>query len=157
MGQFMTVATKDLEVGYQFPTRSKVMTQERITHYSNMRFSSRNKPRNHPIWGWEEGRIHTDVDYAKSKGLPGTVADGLISTCWISAMLMDLFGEGYMRGGKISTTYIKPVYADDKLTLRAVIKEKIKEGSAVRFNMAVCAENQKGEVVTGGTASALVR
>ncbi len=154
MGKFMTVATKDLEVGHQFPTRTKVMTQERMTHYFAMRSSSRN-----PNEERESGHIniHTDLDYAKSKGLPATVADGLISTCWISAMMIDLFGEGYMRGGRISTTYLKPVFADDKLTLKMVIKEKIKEGSAVRFNMAVCAENQKGEVVVGGTASALVR
>ncbi len=153
MGRLMTVATKDLKVGHQFPTRSRVMTLDIMAHYSNMLESSRDESGER-----ESGRIniHTDVDYAKSKGLPGPTADGLISTAWISTMMIDLFGEGYLRGGKISTTYLKPVIVGDKLTLRAVIKEKIKEGSAIRFNIDVSVENQKGEVVTGGTASALV-
>ncbi len=153
MGRFLTVATKDLKVGHQFPTRTKVMTQERITHFAHMLPSSRNESGER-----ESGHIniHTDLDYAKSKGLPATTADGLISTAWISAMMMDLFGEGYLRGGKLATTYLKPVYSDDKLTLKMVIKEKLKEDSTVRFNMDVSIENQRGEVVVGGTASALV-
>ena len=154
MGRVMTVATKDLEVGHQFPTRSKVMTQERMSHFSHMLESSRN------LSGERESghiNIHTDLDYAKSKGLPATTADGLISTAWISAMMRDLFGEGYLRGGKLATTYLKPVFLDDKLTLKMVIKEKLTEGSAVRFNMDVSVENKKGEVVIGGTASALVQ
>ena len=146
------MSIKDLKVGEQLPSRSKVVTQERMTKYSDMLFSTVSGKRQ------SSGKnIHTDADFARAQGLPGTVADGMISTAWLSAMLVEFFGQGYLRGGKLTTTYTKPVYAGDKLTLKAIVQEKVPEGSVMRINLEVWCENQKGEKVTVGTASALVR
>ena len=36
--------------------------------------------------------IHTDDEYAKSQGLPGVIADGMIMANWCSSMLVERFG-----------------------------------------------------------------
>ncbi|MBI2305177.1 MAG: hypothetical protein HYU86_10610 [Chloroflexi bacterium] len=147
----MTKAAKDLAVGYQFPSRKKLMTQERMTKYIDYLFST-----------WQDklvssgSNIHTDDVFAKSQGLPGTVADGMIPTVWFSTYLTELFGEGYVKGGKLMNKYIKPMLANDTITMHIRIKERLAEGAAVRYNMDVWCDNQQGETVVVGSASAAV-
>ena len=147
----MAVATRDLPMGYEFPSRVNSVTQERVRVYSDLHLST------------AEGRfmlhpksIFTDEEFAKGQGLPGTVAPGMIYAAWVSAMLVDLFGEGYVKGGRLHTKFIKLVCPGDVLTLRAIVTDKVAEGSAIRFSLEVRCENQRGEPVLVGTASALV-
>ena len=147
MGQI----TKDIPVGYEFPQITKLMTRERMAVFSDMEHSTcagrfQLAPPN----------IHNDLDFARSEGFPNLVADGLITTYWVEAAMRDWFGVGYYRGGKLMTKYIRPVYADDQITIKLVLKEKVPEGSLIRFNLEISCLNQKGELVTVGTASALV-
>ena len=147
----MELATRDLPVGYEFPSQVKPMTQERVNVYSDLHIST------------AEGHfmlhpksIFTDEEFAKGQGLPGTVAPGMICAAWISTMLVDLFGEGYVKGGQLHTKFIKLVRPGDTITVRATITDKFVEGSTMRFNLKVGCENQRGESVLVGTASALV-
>lgn len=147
----MALATRDLPVGYEFPSRVKPMTQERVNVYSDLHLST------------AEGHfmlhpksIFTDEEFAKGQGLPGTVAPGMIYAAWVSAMLVDLFGEGYVKGGQLHTKFIKLVRPGDTITVRAIVTDKVAEGSTMRLNLEVLCENQRGEPVLAGTASALV-
>ena len=70
--------------------------------------------------------------------------------------MRDLFGIGYYKGGKQMTKYIRPVYVNDEVTIKLVLKEKVAEGNAMRFNLEINCFNQKDELVTVGTASTLV-
>ncbi len=147
----MEKITKDLPIGYEFSPITKVMTHERMAVFSDMEHSTcaghfQLAPPN----------IHNDLEFAKGEGFPNLVADGLITTHWVEAYLRDLFGVGYYRGGKLATKYIRPVYANDEVTVSLVLKEKIPEGRLTRFNLEVNCFNQKRELVTVGTASALV-
>ncbi len=148
----MAGITKDLPVGHQFPTITQPMTRERMEVFSDMEHST--------CAGYFQmapANIHNDYDFAHSEGFPSLVADGLITTHWAEAMMRDLFGVGYYRGGKLMTKYIRPVYVDDEVTIKLVLKEKVPEGNTVRFNLEINCFNRKGELVTVGTASALVR
>jgi len=146
-----SITTSDLEVGHNLPAWSKLMTQEWMTKYNDLRLSSRVGKR------VSAGKnIHTDAEVARSQGLPGPVADGMMSTAMLSAMLVDVFGEGFLRGGSLATRYIKMTFAGDKLTLRAFVREKLSEGARARLYLDVWCENQNGEKLTVGTASALV-
>src|SRR5690606_32959269 len=67
--------------------------------------------------GADDGRVHTqpptihdDDEYAKSQGLPGIIADGMISTNWIQGLLVDVFGPQFACRSRLSTKYIAPVY-----------------------------------------------
>ena len=147
----MVEITKDLPIGHQFPLIIKLMTGERMAVFSDMEHSTcagdfQLAPPN----------IHNDLDFAKSEGFPNLVADGLITTHWVEATMRDLFGVGYYRGGKLMTKYIRPVYVDDEIIIKLVLKEKVPEGNAIRFNLEINCFNQKDELVTVGTASALV-
>ena len=56
--------------------------------------------------------IHDDDAYAKKNGLPGIIADGMISTNWILGLLVDVFGPEAAGRGRLRTKYIAPVYED---------------------------------------------
>ncbi|MBI2847109.1 MAG: MaoC family dehydratase [Chloroflexi bacterium] len=148
----MAKAARDLQVGYELPTLTRTMTQELMTKYGDGILSvSAGKFTPYGV------NIHTDAEYAKSQGLPAPVADGMVSTCWLSEMLTDFFGEGFLVGGRLLNKYIKLVFAGDVLTMKATITKKEQVGSAVRYEMDVACVNQKGEPVTVGTATAWVR
>ena len=75
-----------------------------------------------PTVAHDDGRIHTqeptihdDDDYAKSQGLPGIIADGMVSTNWIMGLLLDTFGVDFARKGKLRTKYIAPIYEGDQM------------------------------------------
>ena len=74
----------------------------------------------------------------------------------IYRMMLSYFGEGWIKGGKISIKFIKPVFAQDFVTAKGTVQEKILEQGGVRLGCQVWAENQKGEKVIVGTASGLV-
>ncbi len=148
----MVGITKDIPLGHQFPPITKLMTYERMAVFSDMEHSTcaghfQLAPPN----------IHNDLDFAQSEGFPNLVADGLITTHWVDAMMRDLFGVGYYKGGKLMTKYIRPVYVEDEITIKLVLKEKVPEGDAMRFNLDISCFNQKDELVTVGMASALVK
>ena len=147
----MVGITRDLPLGHQFPPITKPMTMERMMVFSDMEHSTcagdfQLAPPN----------IHNDFEFAQSEGFPNLVADGLITTHWVEAIMRDLFGIGYYKGGKLITKYIKPVYVNDEVTIKLMLKEKVAEDNALRFNLEINCFNQNGELVTVGTASALV-
>ncbi|MFC1916830.1 MaoC family dehydratase [Chloroflexota bacterium] len=147
----MVGITRDLPIGHQFPPITKPMTKERMAVFSDMEHST--------CVGYFQlapPNIHNDLEFAQNEGFPALVADGLITTHWVEAVMRDLFGVGYYKGGKLVTKYIRPVYADDEVTIKLVLKEKVPEGDTVRFNLEISCVNQKDELVTFGTASALV-
>lgn len=138
----MAWATSEIEPGYELPPLCKgIMTQAKINAYSVVE---------------GEVSIHTDEALAKKVGLPGTIAAGIMLVDYISQMLTDLFGVGWVRGGKIAVSFIIPVRVGDEVTARGLVKDKLNEGSEIRLILDVWCENERGEKVVAGTASGLV-
>jgi acyl dehydratase len=75
---------------------------------------------------WSNRNIHTDWEIAIKGGLPAPIAQGLMSHAYLAEMLT------------------------------GVVKEKVEEGAAVRFNCDVWCESLSGEKTVVGTASCLV-
>lgn len=136
----MEVATRDTEMGHEISSMPKAITLERMRLFS----------------GWPMRNIHTDEDIAKMAGLPGPVAQGPMSVAYISEMLTGFFGESWLKGGKLSVSFIGMVQPRDTITAKGIIREKVAEGEAVRLVLEVWCQNQRGEKVTVGTASGLV-
>jgi acyl dehydratase len=128
-----------LAVGQELPVLEKEPSQRRIDVYSGVR------PRS----------IHTDPDWARQKGFRTTLAQGMMSTAYVSEMMTRLLGAGFVKGGTMSMAFIKPVYAGDRLTVHGVVKELCPEAGQTRVVVEVWCQNQHGEKTAVGTASGL--
>ena len=134
----MAVA-ETIAVGQALPSLVKEMSQRRIDAYSGVR------PRS----------IHTDEAWARQKGFRTTLAQGMMSTAYVSEMMTRFLGAGFVRGGTMSMAFIKPVYTGDRLTVHGVVKEVRPESGGTRIVVEVWCENQHGEKTAAGTASGL--
>jgi 3-hydroxybutyryl-CoA dehydratase len=135
-----TVAVEGITVGQALPSLVKEISQRKIDAYSGV------KPRS----------IHTDEAWARAKGFRAPLAQAMMSTAYISEMMTQLLGAGFVKGGSMSVAFIKPVYVGDRLTVHGVVKEKRPEDGATRVVVDVWCENQHGEKTAAGTASGLV-
>src|SRR5512145_3494439 len=92
-------------IGQALPSLVKDVSQRRIDIYSGVRPHS----------------IHTDEAWARQKGFRTTLAQGMMSTAYVSEMMTRLLGAGFVKGGTLSMAFIKPVYAGDRLTVHGVV------------------------------------
>jgi acyl dehydratase len=127
-------------VGQALPSLVKEVSQRQIDAYSGVR------PRS----------IHSDEAWARQKGFRTCLAQGMMSTAYVSQMMVKLLGPGFARGGTMSMAFIKPVYAGDRLTVHGVIKDKQSDNGATRVVVDVWVENQHGEKTAVGHATGLV-
>ena len=138
----MTTVTADaIEIGQSLPALVKEVGQRKIDAYSTVRARS----------------IHTDEAWARAKGFRAPLAQGMMSTAYVSEMMTAFLGEGFVRGGTLSMTFTQPVYAGDRHTVYGEVKEKRAEGAATRVVVSVWCENQDGVTTAIGTASGVLR
>ena len=128
-----------LAIGQELPPLEKELTQRHIDAYSGVRVRS----------------IHTDEAWARQKGFRTTLAQGMMSTAYVSEMMTAVLGAGFIKGGSMSVAFVQPVYAGDRLTVRGVVKEVRAEARRTRVVVDVWCENQHGQKTAVGTASGL--
>ncbi len=136
----MSVA-EAVAVGQELPSLDKELSQRRIDVYSGV------KPRS----------IHTDESWAHAKGFRTTLAQGMMSTAYASGMMTRFLGAGFLKGGTLSMSFIKPVYAGDRLTVHGRVTATRPEGAGTRVDVEVWCQNQHGEKTAVGTASGLAK
>ncbi len=136
----MASATATITIGQALPDLVKEIPQRNIDAYSGVR------PRS----------IHSDEAWARQKGFRAPLAQGMMSTAYVSEMMTQLLGAGFIKGGTMSMTFIKPVYAGDRLTVHGVVREMRPENGGARVVVEVWSENQNGEKTAVGTASGLL-
>ena len=136
-----TTTTAEARVGQALPPLAKTIDQRRIDGYSGVRPHS----------------IHTRPDWAKARGFKAPLAQAMMSTAYVSELMMRLLGEGFVKGGTLSMAFIKPVFAGDPLTVHGVVKERREEAGVTRVVVEVWCENQDGEKTAVGTASGVIR
>ena len=136
----MAVSVDTIAIGQALPSLTKEVSQRKIDAYSGVR------PRS----------IHTDESWARAKGFRAPLAQGMMSTAYVSEMMTAFLGEGFVKGGGMSVTFVKPVYAGDRLTLHGVVTDKLAENGATRVVVEVWCENQHGEKTMVGSASGLL-
>ncbi len=123
----------------------RTLSQEKMTAYSE---DSANALRGQSI--------HVQPEVAKARGFPATVAQGLMSADYISELMTNVFGQGWLMGGRLSLAFVRPAFCADTLSASGRLVDRADEGSYVRDMYEVWCENQPGEAVTVGTASGLV-
>jgi acyl dehydratase len=127
------------EVGEELPPLVKTIAQRQIDCFSGVRPHS----------------IHTDPEWAREKGFRAPLVQAMMSTAYVSQMMMQVAGAGFVTGGAMSVSFIKPVYAGDTLTVRGRVKSREPEGRATRVTVEVWCENQDGVKTMVGTASGI--
>lgn len=99
---------------------------------------------------------HNDKDAAIAWGFPDIVVQGMMSTCFLSEMLTNRFGAGWIAGGRMDVNLVNIVWQSDKLTCRGFVREIMPEGERERAYLDVWVEKEDGTKVTVGKASAIV-
>lgn len=123
----------------------RTLTQEAITAYAE---DSANALRGQSI--------HTDPKLARKAGFADSVAQGLMGADYISELMTQQFQRGWLLNGRLSLAFVKPVLRGHTLTAKAASREERDEGAFTRRVFDVWCENQEGQAVTVGTASAVV-
>lgn len=130
--------TADLfEPGTQLPPLRKTISQRQIDCYSGVRPKS----------------IHTDVEWARQKGFRAPLVQALMSTAYVSQMMVRWLGTGFIQGGRISASFIKPVIVGETLTARGVVKSTQDIGGRPYVSVECWCENEEGVKTLVGTAS----
>jgi acyl dehydratase len=135
-----TTTSTAVSIGQMLPELVKHIPQRRIDAYSGVR----------------PNYIHSDEAFARKKGFRAPLAQAMMSTAYVSELMTRFAGAGFVKGGTMAMTFIKPVLAGDTLTVRGVVKEKRPEGERTRVIVEVWCENQHGEKTAVGTASGLL-
>ena len=137
-----------LTKGQELRSTPRSMSRERMRWYVDGLFTAKaNDGKVHT-----EENIHTDDQYARSQGLPGIIADGMISTNWILSLLVDVFGPDAASKGRLKTKYIAPIYEDHVVIACAKIATVTNDGGRAVYDLAVWCEDDNGKKVTVGDA-----
>lgn len=102
-----------------------------------------------------EPTIHSDDAFAAAQGLPGLIADGMLSTNYLSSLLFRHFGRDFLSGGELDTKFIRPVYEDEVVRAFATVTRE--SGDRVELDVWCEADGNKctvgrASVRKGGSA-----
>ncbi|MCY3822931.1 MAG: MaoC family dehydratase [Nitrospinae bacterium] len=133
---------ENLEIGDALPERTHKVDWEDILKFNR-----------YVTGGVDTKNIHTDDEVARKAGLPRAVATGRHPVSFITELMVDHLGFGFITGGEVDVSFVKLIFPGDVLTLKAVLKEKTPGEGATRYLFEVSLTNQDGAAVTVGTAS----
>jgi acyl dehydratase len=139
------MTTEGFAVGQEFSGKPKRQSWERIAAFSGGSFDTP---------GWPKKNIHTDLGFAREMGLSTVYVSGTQYLGHLTELMIDLFGEGWLRGGRThDLKFIKAVAEGDTIRIKARIQAREEAESAVKYTMNIWGENQDGDKVMVGTAS----
>jgi acyl dehydratase len=102
---------------------------------------------------------HTDKEQAKKLGFPNIVVQGMMSTSFVSEVMQNEFGMGWLAGGKMSLKLTNVLWVDESVAVRARVREETPEGTQTRVHCDVWADKRDEHGtetrIALGTASAV--
>ncbi len=98
---------------------------------------------------------HNDREQARKLGFPNIVVQGMMSTCFVSQLMQDHFGEGWLRGGRMSVKLTNVLWVDETVTVRGRIRDEVPEGTRTRVRCEVWIDKADDTRILVGAASAL--
>ncbi len=101
--------------------------------------------------------LHIDIEYAKTTKFQSTIAPGPLIVSYVSEMMNDWLGTGWIEGGKLlNIKFVAPVKPGDRICIGGRIKEKkLRKGKKI-LECDVFVQNQTGVKVVVGLAVGLV-
>jgi len=144
----MAILRKDTPIGFEFRGPMKTVTSFRTWLFSG------GWP---PFDGWPARNVHTDAEFAKRCGLPGRAASGAMFQGYLAELMISLFGEEWLQGGRMELKFIQIVRMNETLVSKSRVGSKEQEEAGTRFGVDLWCENQHGEKVVVGTGTGWIR
>ena len=104
--------------------------------------------------------LHTDEEYARSTHFGALIAPGVMSfmSVWAKYLEADIFGEELVAGKSTKIEWMKPVFADDVLTGKAMVTGKtVRNEKNGIVEITIYAYNQNGDLVLTDITEAIVK
>ena len=140
--KYAKVYADDIQVGSEMPALAKPpIKQIQLTRYAGA--------------SGDFNPIHQDAAFAKAAGMGDVFAHGMLSMGFVAQSVTDWLGVGSVR--KFNVRFAAIVRLGDVVTSRGkvVAKRPPKDGDgATQVDLELWAENQKGEKVITGKATA---
>jgi len=113
---------------------------------------TREQLKDYSVASGDFNRIHLDDEVARSRGLPGVIAHGMLSAANIAERAMIFVEEEFGLAGwkltRFQTRFRAMVFPGDVISVGGTLKEVSDDVLVLELQ----ARNQKGEVVTTGNA-----
>jgi acyl dehydratase len=137
MSEAGAATLRSVAVGDEMTPLARTVTQEQINAYSQA--------------SGDHNPIHVDPDFARSVGLPGTVAHGLLETGILTEAVARWAG-GYEQVASVACRFSKPLLPGETLTCTGrVVDVDEAEGVATLQLLAVSSSGER--VLTNGRAT----
>ena len=98
---------------------------------------------------------HNDRAEAEKLGFPNIVVQGMMSTCFVSQVMQDHFGMGWLAGGRMEVKLTNVLWVDERVTAFGRIRDEVREGTRTRVHCEVWIDKDDGTRILAGEASAL--
>lgn len=137
----MIVRANEVPQGFEVPPFRRTITRAMaMTHASPMK------------------NFHTVLEDAQALGYPDIVIAGPMFTCFFSEMFTRFFGEAWITGGSLRFKLVKPVFAGQTITARAVVSQHQRGAEGVRVQLeAWCEREEDGVRTSVGSAAVQLR
>ena len=138
----MSLITIDTPIGTVFSSKPKRVSWERTWAYAGGPFA---------LEGWPARNIHTDPEFARSVGLAEPNVTGTQTQAFVAAWLIDIFGEQWLRGGKLyDVKFIRPIAIEDTVQVQAEVVSRDHTGAAVKYTLAIkCLKGDREPALIG--------
>jgi acyl dehydratase len=133
---------KGIKEGEGISGRPKKITLDRMRKFSGHLDGGKN--------------IHTNEKMANEAGLPGPIAQGMMSYGYILETILATFGDKWLKGGGLEVSFLRHVLPGDTVTAKILVRQKEATDSGSKITLEVWCENQHHEKVIAGTATAVI-
>ena len=136
--KYAAVYAEDVQVGSEMPPLVKPPIQQiQLTRYAGA--------------SGDFNPIHQDHEFAKAAGMGDVFAHGMLSMGFVGQVVTDWAGAGQVR--KLGVRFAGLVRLKDTVTCRGRVLAKSSKDDVNLVDLAVWAENQKGDKVVTGKAT----
>lgn len=105
----------------------------------------------------ETHSVHTNRRFARDRGLPDAVAQGLQTYAYMCEWLVTFFGQRWFTGGHLAVSFLSIVLPGDVITTRAALVPGDRTTDPNLVTLEIWCEKELGVKVAAGIASAPVR
>lgn len=103
--------------------------------------------------GWPVCNLHTNAEKARATGLKAPIASGIQTEGHLISLLLDMFGEEWLWGGRMSIKHVGQVFEDDVVVTRARIVASAQAGDVHELRIDVACDHTDGRPVFIGEAA----
>jgi 3-hydroxybutyryl-CoA dehydratase len=128
-----------VQAGDLLPVIEKQIDQDRILRWAKI--------------SGDFNRLHVDPEYAKQTRFGGTIAHGPMSLAFLNELMMECFGMGWVKGGKLlDVRFVAPIRPDERIRIGGTVKQVRKTGERYSVECDLVIEKPNGEKAVVGRA-----